>query len=169
MNADAIDSILAKLAGTLRGEEQAVVDLIQSASASGGSITQHQIAKSEPWIGCHPRHEAHLAPEHETTLRRVRSIIRTLRLAHGVPIISSRDGYRFPGGKDEAQTYLKRMEREAKARAWSSLETYRGMSKLLGLKSEYFEDVEKLHRQMELFGKGSPVNKGENGAKKSST
>lgn len=153
MNAEAIDAIIDKVRPSLKGDETAVLDVIQGASLAGESITQREIANTKPWLGCHPKHEGHLSRTADTTLRRVRSIIRDLRLAHGVPIISSKAGYRLPGGEDEAKAYLKRMEREAKARAWSSLETYRGMSKILGMKSAYFEGVEKLHAQLELFGK----------------
>lgn len=147
MNAERIEEIIARVQREISGVNLIVLDLVRGASMAGESITQREIAKSKLWA----KYQG--AGGIDSDLRHIRAIIRTLRLAHGIPIISGRQGYRLPGGEDEAKAYLKRMEKEAKARAWASLETYRGMSKILGTKSEYFEGMEKLHKQLELFGK----------------
>lgn len=163
MDSESVEKIIEAALPDLSPEERAVVEIIRGASSGGVSATQNDIAKSKPWIGAHPKHEGHLPATHETTLRRVREIVRRLRLDRGLPILSDRDGYRFPGSLEECKKYLARLEREAKARAWSSLETYRGMSKVLNLKSKYFEQVEKMHKQPEF--KFDDLLKSENVAK----
>lgn len=159
MDANRIDEIIARVRPELHREDLAVLDAIHGASLAGESVTQLEIATSKLWLVLHPDLKKRMAAAVgmngalDGALRQIRAIIRNLRLAHGVPIISGNKGYRLPGGEDEVKAYLKRMEHEAKARAWASLETYRGMSKILGTKSEFFEGMEKLHKQLELFGK----------------
>jgi biotin operon repressor len=105
-------------------------------------VTQRDIARTERWLGCHPTHEKDVvANEFETTTRRVRSIIRSLRVNHGFPILSNREGYYLPKNSDEADAYLKRMEREAKARAAASIDTYIAMRDTLGITSELFDKM----------------------------
>jgi hypothetical protein len=148
MNSETVEKILAAVADKLSPDETAVLEVIRDAGRAGMKATQNHIASVKPFLGSHPKEG--MISNTESTLRRVRSIIRDLRLKHGVPILSDTSGYFFPDSQAAAQKYLHRMEREAKARAWSSLETYRGMSKLLNLKSQYFEKVEAFHKQPEF-------------------
>ena len=109
----------------------------------GGRISQRAIAISEPWLGCHPEHETNVVRnEFESTLRKVRQIIRDLRIIHKIPVLSDSDGYFLPSTQEEADEYLKRVESEARARAASSLETYRAMRDMLTDGNKFFDAIE---------------------------
>lgn len=124
----------------LSPEEQAVYDLI----CANNRITQLQICKSEKWLGI-SKHEEHLnIDKRESTLRRIREIIRGMRLKHNLPILSDTSGYYILKTDAEAELYIKRLERSAKAAAKSFMVTYAVMKKTLGVKSDYFEEAEKL-------------------------
>jgi hypothetical protein len=118
--------------GLLTPEEEAVLSLIRP----GERITQREIARSEPWLGCHPEHEQDVVKnEYETTTRRVRQIVRDLKVKRGIPVLADARGYFLPKTMAEADEYLARLEREVAARNAASLETYRAMASSLGLKS----------------------------------
>ena len=57
-------------------EEKIVLELISNAPYR---ITQQDIAKSWRWLGSHPKYETE---RQETTLRKIRQIIRDLRIKH---------------------------------------------------------------------------------------
>lgn len=120
-------------------EEQIVLDLITNTPYR---ITQQDIAKSYKWLGSHPKHEAE---RHETTLRKIRQIIRDLRIKHYYMILSDAKGYWMMKDKAEAIEYCDRIERMAKSQAKAWFETYNAMKKNFGLKSQYFD------QQGELF------------------
>jgi hypothetical protein len=127
----------------LSDEESAVASLLWD-RWHVGPITQRGIVKSKPWLGCHPKHEAEVvANRFESTTRRVRSIIRALRVAHKLPILADSKGYYLPKDDGEAKAYLERMEREARARAKASVETYHAMRDTLGLTSALFDELAK--------------------------
>lgn len=118
---------------SLTAHESDVLTVLRS-----GKHTQAQIA-AKVVVGWHPKHEAHLPITDESTLRKIRQIIRDLRLNHGVKILSDIDGYWITESQEEAKEYLERIERTAKAQAKSHMVTYHMMSNLFGLKSEYFD------------------------------
>lgn len=126
----------------LSDEESAVATLLWD-RWHVGPITQRNICKSEPWLGCHPKHEKDRADAMESTTRRVRSIIRALRVTHKLPILANRFGYYLPKDDKEAKDYLARMEGEARARARSSVETYHAMRDTLGITSALFDELAK--------------------------
>lgn len=127
----------------LTKEERAVAELLYD-YWHVSPLTQKQIAKHKRWLGCHPRHEADIvANKLDSTTRQVREIIRTLRIVHKLPILADRDGYYFPKDDAEAKGYIERMEREARARARSSIETYQAMRDSLGITSGLFEEMAK--------------------------
>ena len=108
-------------------------------------ITQRDIAKSERWLGCHPRHEADIVKnEFETTTRQVRQIINDLRIKYGVPVISDSSGYWLCRSEAEAESYLKRLELEVKATVKSYFTTYKSMRNNLSISlpglDDYFDD-----------------------------
>ena len=123
-------------------DEQLVYDLI---SNSNGRITQLQISKSAAWVGSHEVHEAHLQVNHQqSTLRKIRQIIRDLRIKYSKPILSDLHGYWIMKNKSEAEEYIKRIERTAKAQANAWFTTFQTMRNNFGVKSTYFEAQQKL-------------------------
>lgn len=131
----------------LTPEERAVMRILYNAWQSGSKahITQRDIAKSEAWLGCHERHEADKVQDPtETTLRKVRQIVRDLRLKHNAPVLSDRDGYWIPSESRDVQEYLQRIEQEAKSQARAWFETYRAMRDTFGVQSAFFEGKQSL-------------------------
>ena len=125
-------------------EETVILNLLQN---SKSKLTQRQIALSEPFLGCN-RHELESVPksrQFETTLRRVRQIIRDLRIKHKQPILSDKDGYWYSTNIEEAADVLQRMEVMAYAQAAAWHETYQAMVAIYDVKSNYFD------RQLDLF------------------
>lgn len=124
-------------------EEKAVMRILVGAWEGGEPrhITQSEIAKSEGWLGCHEKHELDKVQNPtETTLRKVRQIIRDLRLNHGAPILSDRNGYWIPSSSSEVREYLDRIEIEAKAQAKAWFETYASVRKTFSMTSSFFEE-----------------------------
>lgn len=117
----------------LSADESAVLTVIRS-----GKHTQAQIA-AKVAVGWHPKHEAHLPITDDSTLRKVRQIIRDLRLNHKVKILSDIDGYWITDDIKEAKEYLKRIEKTAKAQAKAHMVTYHMMRNLFGISSDYFD------------------------------
>lgn len=103
-------------------------------------ITQRNIARTSPWLGCHPTHEADIAiNKFETTTRKVRAVVRSLRINHRLPILSSIKGYWLPTEEAEVRAYLARTEKQAQAASNACLETYYAMRDTLGVTSEVLE------------------------------
>lgn len=111
--------------------------LVAAFNDETGPITQAQIAQSEAWMGSHPKHENW--GTNQTSLRKVRQVIRDLRLIRGAPIISDDKGYWIPHTRAEVDEYVARLEQTAKAQAVAWHETYRAMDKVFEVRSEYFE------------------------------
>jgi hypothetical protein len=124
----------------LTHEEKLVYDEIV---ACNGRITQLQLAR-RVFVGCHDRFEGYDNPK-QSTLRKIRQIIRDLRMNHGLFILSDEEGYWVMKDKSEAKTYIERMERIAKATTKGYFDTFRAMQKAFGVTSEYFS------KQGELF------------------
>lgn len=124
----------------LNEEEKKVYDLILR---SNDRITQLDIAR-KVFVGCHERFEGYDNPK-QSTLRKVRQIIRDLRMKHGLFVLSDTDGYWIMKSRDEAAKYIERMERIAKSSAKGYFETYQAMQKNFGVTSTYF------NKQGELF------------------
>lgn len=122
----------------LTNDEQSVLNLIAN---SDYRITQQEIADSERWLGSHPVHEIE---KRESTLRKIRQIIRDLRIKKGYMILSDAKGYWLMKDRQEAIEYCERIERVAKAQAKAWFQTYNAMRKNFGLNSEYFEQQGKL-------------------------
>lgn len=117
-------------------EHTAVLDMI-----SAGKCTQLEIAK-KVMVGIHEKHELHLKPFNvDSTLRKVRQIIRDLRLIHSCKILSDVEGYWICESQEQADEYLRRVERTAKAQAKAHMVTYNMMKNLFGVSSAYFEAV----------------------------
>lgn len=119
-------------------EQSAVLAVIPK---SPSRIHQREIARACPNLGCHERERLHVEDPMESTLRRVRGIIHDLRVQHLVPILSDAKGYFMPADKDEAVKVLGRIEREAKSRMRSSMETYEALASGLDVRSEFFEGL----------------------------
>lgn len=146
---DQIQSQLNKLVDLdLYPEERAVLQAIYAATFGTdpqAKITQRQIADSEQWLGCHPKYDP-MIPEkdRETTLRKVRQVIRDLRINRAAPILSDSKGYWIPTNQNEITEYLKRIEQEAKSQAAAWFQTYKVMSQSFQITSEYFEGQKSL-------------------------
>lgn len=119
---------------TLTKEEQTVYDLIRN---STGRITQLEIARAAPELGSHAKHEGYIGEQ--STLRKIRQIVRDLRLSHKMQILSDNDGYFIKRTPEDAAKYIEALERKAKASAKSFMVTYHEMSRVLGVKSDYFD------------------------------
>jgi hypothetical protein len=122
----------------LTNDEQCVLNLI---SSTNHRITQQEIADSERWLGSHPIHEVDRS---ESTLRKIRQIIRDLRIKGGYMILSDAKGYWIMKDKQDAIEYCERIERMAKSQARAWFETYNAMRKNFNLSSDYFEQQGKL-------------------------
>ena len=122
----------------LNNDEQCVLNLI---SNSAYRITQQEIADSERWLGSHPIHEI---DKKESTLRKIRQIIRDLRIKKGYMILSDSNGYWLMKNRQEAVEYCERIERMAKSQAKAWFETYNAMRKNFNLTSDYFDQQGKL-------------------------
>lgn len=126
----------------LTADEKTVYDLIVSCN---GRITQLEIARSARWLGSHPVHEEHLNIDHQqSTLRKIRQIIRDLRIKHHLFILSDVNGYWIMKDRSEAIEYIKRIEKTAQAQARAWYVTYQSMRRNFGINSEYFETQGKL-------------------------
>jgi len=123
----------------LTEDQKLVYDLIVN---SDGRITQLDIARKAPSLGSHERHEGYLTLD--STLRKVRQIIRDLRIKNGLFILSDRKGYWIMKSDDEKREYLRRLEKTAKASAKAYYVTYEAMKRNMGIRSEYFESQPKL-------------------------
>lgn len=126
----------------LSNEERAVMTVLWVKWQRGtGKATQTDIAKAEPWMKCHEKYEQGVVinPD-ETTLRKVRQIIRDLRVIHFAPILSDRHGYWIPTSENEVDAYLKRIESEAKAQIKSWIETGKSMKIAFGVTSQFLND-----------------------------
>ena len=123
----------------LTTDEKAVYDCIVN---SNGRVTQLQISRAAPNLGSSAKHEGYLS--HDSTLRKIREIIRTLRLKHKMQILSDKKGYFLKRTDEDAKTYMETLERSAKASAKSFMVTYAEMSKILGIRSDFFEKQGKL-------------------------
>ena len=119
-------------------DEQCVLNLISNANYR---ITQQEIADSERWLGSHPIHEIDRS---ESTLRKIRQIIRDLRIKKGYMILSDSNGYWLMKNRQEAVEYCERIERMAKSQAKAWFETYNAMRKNFNLTSDYFDQQGKL-------------------------
>jgi len=122
----------------LNNDEQCVLNLISNANYR---ITQQEIADSERWLGSHPIHEIDRS---ESTLRKIRQIIRDLRIKKGYMILSDSNGYWLMKNRQEAVEYCERIERMAKSQAKAWFETYNAMRKNFNLTSDYFNQQGKL-------------------------
>ena len=122
----------------LTDDEQCVLNLITNANYR---ITQQEIADSERWLGSHPIYEIDRS---ESTLRKIRQVIRDLRIKKGYMILSDAKGYWIMKNRQEAIEYCERIERMAKSQAKAWFETYNAMRKNFNLTSNYFEQQGKL-------------------------
>lgn len=102
-----------------------------------GKVTQEDLVRILPQLGNHPKHEK--PPTMDTTLRKVRQIIRDLRVKHWAPILSDKEGYWIPQTKEEAQEYMNRVEGEIRARVAASFETYKCMKESLGIANTFLD------------------------------
>ena len=118
----------------LTEDQKTVYDLIVN---SGGRITQLDIVKKAPQLGSHEKHEGYMTID--STLRKVRQIIRDLRIKNGLFILSDRNGYWVMKSEEEKREYLRRLEKTAKASAKAYYVTYEAMKRNMGVNSEYFE------------------------------
>ena len=116
----------------LTDDEQSILNLI---SSTNNRITQQEIANSERWLGSHPIHEV---DRRESTLRKIRQVIRDLRIKKGYMILSDAKGYWIMKDRQEAIEYCERIERMARSQARAWFETYNAMRKNFNLSSDYF-------------------------------
>jgi hypothetical protein len=123
----------------LSKNEQIVYDLIRNCDRR---ITQLQIARAAPQLGSHEKHEGYMSMD--STLRKIRQIVRDLVMKHGLHILSDGKGYWIKQSQEEAEKYMKIFERQAKASAKSYMQRYHVMSKVFGIRSDYFDQQGKL-------------------------
>lgn len=124
----------------LTPEEAQVFDFIKE----HGKVTQLDIVRGCPNLGSHPRHENYDSTQ--STLRKIRAIIRSLRINRGLFILSDVNGYWILRDRSEIDIFLKRKEQEAKASAKAFMVTYHAMRRNFGVSSNYFD------KQIDLFG-----------------
>lgn len=137
---DLIQSIIKEKWYDLDQNEQAIIRLLHERWNERKQTTQAQIARAVLGLGHHERHEDGLpTKKNESTLRKVRQIIRDIRVNHGIPILSDSCGYWLPYNIEECQTFIAKMERTAKAHMAARYETYRAVERSLGLRSDFFE------------------------------
>lgn len=89
-------------------------------------LTQRDIARQCPTLGAHWRELAADAADrqrNDTTLRKVRQVIRDLRIKHRVPIMSDTGGYWLPCSQDEVETFVSKLKRQAPSTASAWYET----------------------------------------------
>ena len=122
----------------LTDDEQCILNLI---SSTNNRITQQEIAASQRWLGSHPIYEI---DRKESTLRKIRQVIRDLRIKKGYMILSDAKGYWIMKDRQEAIEYCERIERMARSQARAWFETYNAMRKNFNLSSDYFEKQGKL-------------------------
>lgn len=127
--------------GTPSDEKDVLRVLFERWGNGGNKITQKELATALPHLGGHPKHDRRAE---DTTLRRVRQIIRDLRTARWAPILSDIDGYWLPHTEEECREYMNRIEGEIRARVAASFETYRAMKGSLGISSAYLDGQERL-------------------------
>ncbi len=123
----------------LNKQEQIVYDLIVN---STGTITQLEISRLAPQLGSHEKHEGYISQQ--STLRKIRSIVRDLVMKHGLYIGAGTAGYYIVRSREQIEEYMKRFEKQAKASAKSYLQRYHVMSKNFGIRSSYFDTQAKL-------------------------
>jgi len=126
----------------LSKEEQLVYDEIV---ACNGRITQLQLAR-RVFVGCHEKFEGYDNPK-QSTLRKIRQIVRDLRMNHGLFVLSDEEGYWMMKDKAEAKIYIERMERIAKATTKGYFDTYKAMQRNFGIRSDFFEAQGNLFNQ----------------------
>lgn len=97
------------ISGTLNDNEIIVIIFLMQQKTP---VRQSQIANELPVLGSYERFENR---KDETTNRMVRSIIRDLRVNHGIPIISDTSGYWLPITEREILDFVKHLEILAKA------------------------------------------------------
>lgn len=137
-----VSTAIEKARAKLSTAEIAILALLIKNWGDGMRISQREIARTEAWIGVHPKHEAAMAEDYyETTTRMVRQVIRDLRVTHKIPVLADSDGYFLPNSQEEVDRYLTRMEQEARARAAASIITYNAMRDALGVHSAFFEQL----------------------------
>jgi len=124
----------------LTTEEKIVYDLI--IGVGDGRITQLQIAKLAPQLGSHEKHEGYLTLD--STLRKIRQIIRDLRIKKFLFILSDKRGYWVMQERGEAVKYIQRVEKTARSQAKAHYTTYQCMRRNFGINSDYFETQGKL-------------------------
>lgn len=121
----------------LTQEESIVYDLIKNCN---GKITQLQIARLAPNLGSHEEHENYSTKE--STLRKIRQIVRNLRMVKKIPILSTygkNGGYFIMKSEEEAKHYIEVLEKMAKAQAKAWFETYTEMKKHFSIRSGWFD------------------------------
>lgn len=126
------DTILAQIKTAkpdMTKEERTIAGLLWC--QYGQPLTQRQIAELAKGLGAHPRFENPSITD--TTLRYVRQVIHDLKVTHGILIVSSPKGYWYPNTSKEAEEYVERLEKQAKASAKSHMVTSKVMERTLRL------------------------------------
>src|SRR5574343_930414 len=142
---EVVTSRLNRVRDLCEPEEKMVLDVLIRKWTEEKKVTQNELARIVKGIGFHEKHEGHLElPKHETTLRKIRGVIRTLRVDHKVPILSDKHGYWLPWNVQECKTYVENMEKRVKAQTAAFFETYRAMEHTVGIHSDFFERQLKL-------------------------
>lgn len=138
-------------------KDLAVLEVLEA--ADGIKVHQIDIARSKPWLGCHPDYEADLPIPDPTqsTLRGIRGRINRLRREYHVPILSEpkRDGgYWLP--KKETEIKKNMVERRAIAigQARGNLQTYDEMLVTFKLPTDSF--FESYRKFLEGYAKPPP-------------
>lgn len=104
----------------------------------GARFHQRDIARLLPRLG-KTEYEPD-DPSSDSTLRRVRQIVRDLRVIHHVSILSDTSGYWLPSSSAECSVFLERLERTSAAQARAWLETYDALAASTSVRSRIFDE-----------------------------
>lgn len=131
------DQVVAIGKSNIPSDEKDVLRLLFNRwQAQDGPIMQKEISELLPRIGGHPKYDSR---HEETTLRKIRQVVRDLRTLRWAPILADNRGYWIPQTEKECKDYIDRVEKEVKARVVASFETYRAMKESIGISSDYLD------------------------------
>ena len=134
-----LDGVKAKVNAARDGGSLEKNEVLNCLVTASGKVTQTAIARACPLLGSHWRDGS--LKDRETTLRKVRSVIRALRLEDGVPILSDPGGYWLPSSTAEVDAYVNRVEKQAKATARAWFETIRAVESFLPPRQHSFLEL----------------------------
>lgn len=141
----ATDIINLMIAKAFTPAEEAVLSVLTS-KWSEGVVSQREIAESPQWKAAHPLRQENTSIN--TATRNVRRVINNLRVTHKLPILHNANGHYLPETETDVAEFISKLELEAKARAVSTLQTYKVMKETFGISSPTFDRLETWGNQL---------------------